>query len=153
MKYLRVETKNYGPIPALVDDEDYDRLYNLNWYLANTGYAVRTREDGQGGCILLHHDILDKGSNGEVVDHIDQDKLNNQKCNLRHVSRSINAQNKVRPVKGYRGVSKRKTGYYVRLKKDGVTIYMKMHKDEIEAAKDYDVQAKLIFGENAATNF
>lgn len=51
---------------------------------------------------------------GKMLDHIDQDKLNNFKSNLRYVDRSQNALNSSRPARsntGIHGVTKR-PGYY-----------------------------------------
>lgn len=64
---------------ALVDDEDYERLSKWKWSYANVGYAVRNE---RGRIIYMHRFILN-ATTGKEVDHWDEDKLNNQKTNLR----------------------------------------------------------------------
>lgn len=68
---------------VLVDDEDYDKLVCLTWNITENGYVRHSDK------FLLHHLLLPK-VRGVVVDHIDRNKLNNQKDNLRYVDYSTN---------------------------------------------------------------
>lgn len=95
---------------AIVDAEDVG-LAAQSWYLRPAGYAGRSV--GVGGnkqqTILMHRLIcgLTVGDR-RLVDHIDRNKLNNRRANLRVVTRSGNAQNyPKRPATSsrHRGVS------------------------------------------------
>lgn len=90
---------------TIVDDEDAAWLGRHKWsaQAARGGrfYAIR----GYG--ILMHRLIL-QPPEGFHCDHIDNDGLNNQRSNLRLVTRCENAQNarrKSRNSTGYKGVS------------------------------------------------
>jgi len=80
----------------MVDDEDYSRLSKFSWWYddhPSNGYAVReiqlSSNPRRRKKIRMHQDILNIPS-GMVADHIDFNKLNNQKSNLRAVSKQIN---------------------------------------------------------------
>lgn len=76
---------------VLIDEEDYEKVIALNWFITSHGYAKMTRRKDKH---YLHHFIIGKGENGLVVDHINQNKLDNRKENLRHVTRKVNNENK-----------------------------------------------------------
>ena len=85
---------------ALVDDGDYDRLNAFCWCAHNNPkqqlwYAKRgTRNNGRfcQTTEWMHHYILPKII-GYITDHINGNGLDNQKSNLRLVTRRGNAQN------------------------------------------------------------
>lgn len=91
---------------ALVDAEDAPRVRGAKWYLHACGYAACG--SGLYSSTLLHRVILDAPP-GLEVDHINHDKLDCRKANLRLVNRSQNNQNKRGPSRnnrlGIRGVS------------------------------------------------
>lgn len=93
-----------------VSDEDYDFLSLLNWFLSGGrgGYAA-TWIDGKqykmASIILWRQEI--KTPVGTEVDHIDRNKLNNQRENLRVVTHNENQRNKglqSNNTTGYKGV-------------------------------------------------
>ena len=73
-----------------VDDEDYPVLSRLNWYVSDCGYAVT---DSPVKHLKMHKLIIGPIGKKAVIDHIDRDKLNNQKSNLRVVSQKENCRN------------------------------------------------------------
>ena len=127
---------------ALVDDEDYDRVMEYNWNICNN-YA----ENNNMG--YLHRFIMNPPYD-MVVDHIDHDKLNCRKYNLRVCSQQDNLKNSIAKNK-YKGVSWCKVK-----KKWRVSILYKhigYYKTEEEAAKIYDEKANELYGEFAWLNF
>lgn len=80
---------------ALVDDDDFDRLVGYNWFLGNNGYAVRNArsENGKKTQIYMHRVILGTPEE-KKTDHINENKLDNRKVNLRACTVSENHWNK-----------------------------------------------------------
>lgn len=83
---------------ALVDDEDFERLNQVKWYVMKglrTIYAYRKSPmiKGKQSTIYMHHEIAGKPQKGFVNDHIDGDGRNNQRNNLRHITWRQNCQN------------------------------------------------------------
>lgn len=94
---------------------------------------------------------------GMDTDHIDGNKLNNQKTNLRIATRTENARNQ-RPVRGgssqYKGVGWHKAANKWRadIRINGELKYLGLFTDEIQAAKSYNEAATKYFGEFAQIN-
>jgi hypothetical protein len=80
---------------ALVDDADFDRLSAYQWFLSGTGYAVGFLP-GDGGKFRLEymHRLIMQAAEGQLVDHINGDSLDNRQTNLRFVTPRQNLQNK-----------------------------------------------------------
>lgn len=75
---------------TLVDDIDYEVLKKVKWHYCN-GYASRKVNKKRE---YMHHFITGVSpSYLKVVDHVNQNKLDNRRKNLRLVSRSVNATN------------------------------------------------------------
>lgn len=87
-----------------VDFEDYHNIGLVR--ISNTGYAYKAVK----GNIAVHHVVMEHESNSSVVvDHINSNKLDNRKENLRIVSSKDNANNRnsARNNTGIVGISKR----------------------------------------------
>lgn len=79
---------------ALVDEEDFEYLNKWTWYLDKDGYAITgDRSSGKLKTVRMHR-LAMKAIAGQQVDHIDLNKLNNQKSNLRFCTQSQNNANK-----------------------------------------------------------
>ena len=77
---------------ALVDNEDFEFLNKSNWSV-NYGYAVRLPYKGREA--RMHRLILGLIKNdGKVTDHINRNRLDNRKCNLRILTRVESPQNR-----------------------------------------------------------
>lgn len=133
---------------ALIDEQDYEWLSQYNWYYSSTGYACRDqRIDGKKYCILMHRFITD-AQLGFDVDHINRNKLDNRRSNLRIVSRQENMRNLVKQKKkcssSYIGVSLAKQlGKW----ESSITVNNKRKilgyfSSEIEAAIAYNIEAE-----------
>lgn len=93
--YKKVLLNNTGHY-VLVDRDDYDRICKMgSWYESSTGYAVkRVKINGKNVTIRMHRFLMDPPE-GLQVDHINGDRLDNRKSNLRCVGAEINQWNRV----------------------------------------------------------
>lgn len=73
----------------LCDIEDWNRLKGYTWTTNTNGYASTMRKKEH---YIFHILVLGK-KDGYVIDHIDRNKLNNQKSNLRFVTYQANSIN------------------------------------------------------------
>ncbi len=141
---------------AIVDDEDFDYINQWKWCLSTRGYAERSfKLNGKSRIIKMHRLIMNFP---KEIDHIDNNRLNNQKNNLRIVSRSQNRTNsglRSDNVSGKKGVSLSKpSGKYVaQVQFNKGRAYLGSFENIHHAALAYDLWAKDIYGEFAKTNF
>ena len=95
---------------AVIDMADAEWASQWRWHLHPKGYATRSQKiDGIPRTFRLHRELLGlMRGDGLDVDHIDRDKLNCRRSNLRIVPKGKNSQNQP-SVRGstsrYRGVS------------------------------------------------
>lgn len=98
---------------ALVDDEDFDWLNKFRWYLSDSGYAKRDQHikleiNKYSKKTIWMHRIINNTKGGLFTDHINQNKLDNRKENLRTVTKSQNGFNRGKQsnnTSGVKGVS------------------------------------------------
>ena len=143
-----------------VSDEDYDDLMKYKWQydlLSNgkDGYARRWNPDGSN--IRMHRHILGLTDPSIYVDHIDRDKLNNQRENLRIATFAQNSQNvpksKENPSSKYKGVTKRINRWIARCGNgEGGYIYIGTFATEQEAAEAYNKKVLEVYGEGCFLN-
>ena len=75
-----------------LDDEDFLEFSQYSWHLTN-GYPSRHKNDGSGQKMYLHR-MIAKTPDHLHTDHINGDKLDNRKKNLRNVTASQNHMNR-----------------------------------------------------------
>lgn len=155
---------------ALVDDEDYEYLNQWSWnahkaphtYYVHRHLRNNEKINGKDKIICMHRVIMNTPL-GFVCDHIDHDGLNNQKSNLRNCLHKDNVRNK-KPTgesSKYLGVvvwkscikNKLYNHITAQICVDRKHMYLGSFKTEEDAARAYDVAAKLFFGEFANLNF
>ncbi len=147
---------------ALVDDEDYDHLMQWKWHYCG-GYAMRKergRRSDPHPTILMHRAILTTPS-GMLTDHINLNKLDNRRCNLRICTAAQNNYNRTpyhtrTATSRFKGVRfdrrLNKWQAFIVLQK-GKQTHLGYFIDEINAAEAYDSAARSHFGEFARPNF
>ena len=94
---------------AIVDDEDYEWLNQWKWYCNAQGYAVREQSVGKNKSKMIRmHRLINKTQEGYDTDHIDRNRLNNKRNNLRTVNHKENMFNlsmAKNNMSGHRGVN------------------------------------------------
>lgn len=150
----KIELVNGGE--ALVDDDDYEVLSRYTWGITKDGYAIRFDDFyfGKKRPIYMHH-LIHISKNDMEIDHIDTNKLNNQKSNLRTVTKSQNAQNRTKKenlTSKYIGVHLADGKWVAQIKKNGRVYYLGTYKYECVAALAYNRAAKKMYGGLARIN-
>ena len=130
-------------IEFIVDEEDAERVADYSWYINNYGY-VRGWVNGKD--VTLHRFILgllDSEGKALVVDHINHDKLNNTKGNLRVCTNQQNLRNT--NAKGY--IKGRNGKHQVKIMVDGRSISLGEYESEEHARAVRIMAEKEYFGE------
>ena len=140
---------------ALVDDEDYDWLSQWCWRLNSHGYAIRSfKLDGKTRYLNMHRIVMD-AQRGQYVDHIDHNRLNNRRANLRFVTAQENQRHRrtfCNNSTGFKGVSFLHNQWHARLGLDRQMIHLGFFDDLQVAAQVYDAAARRVFGEFTLPN-
>lgn len=105
MKKIALSGSHGKGLYALVSDVDYERLKKHSWCLDVGGGYPMTRSGGKA--YRMHRMILTPPK-GLYVDHINRDKMDNRRDNLRIVTNSQNMHNIGIPksnTSGYKGVT------------------------------------------------
>lgn len=141
---------------AVVDDCDYTHLSEHSWYVNYQGYACREvylcTKSKKRKTIYMHREILDASSPKVIIDHINRDKLDNRRANLRQCCRTKNTYNKAgrKGTSEYKGVcfDKSRGKWLARIG----TRHLGRFNIETEAAMAYDNAAIERYGEYAYLN-
>ncbi len=138
---------------ALVDDQDYAWLNQWKWRSEN-GYAFT--------CLCRNHKIpmqrvIIQAPNSKIIDHVNGNRSDNRRVNLRICSLADNNRNKgmsKNNSSGYKGVYWQ-TGakkWRAQIMKDRKLIYLGLFDSKHEAAISYNINANKLFGQFARIN-
>lgn len=154
MKTIKVYTGE----SVLVDDEDYELVSQLKWNLAH-GYVSHCITVGSKQYQeRLHRLIMGlKPYESGTVDHINGDKLDNRKSNLRVCTQAQNNMNtpiRVRNRSGFKGVSWKKScqKWCAQISKSRCVIHIGLFDSKEAAATAYNKKALELHGEFARLN-
>lgn len=143
---------------ARIDDSDYDVVSQFKWLFVGSGYAGRfVTRNGHKKLLYLHRFLLD-AQGDQRVDHINGDRLDNRRENLRLVNLYQNQQNRKCPAhstSGKKGVCWHRTQgkWHVRISVNGIRIHLGYHNDLETAALLYDAAARRFFNGYARPNY
>jgi len=152
-----------------VDDCDADLTKTLWGFSASNGYAYgrwpRLSDNRPRGAarVILERKLGRPLTKGEQPDHINHDKLDNRRENLRLATQAQNARNNRKrerhkgqpPTSQYKGVNlHRKSGrWHAQIYHNHKIYGLGYYTIEEEAARAYDAAARLYFDEFAYLNF
>jgi len=147
---------------AIIDDQDYRRISAYKWYIGSDGYARRTSyAKGKSKNIFMHRQILfphKREFDGIETDHINGNRLDNRRSNLRAATREQNQWNRKKPETGgsskYKGVSlhSRDNSWYAYITTNGKHKHLGSFDNEEQAARAYNIAAEELHGEFARLN-
>jgi len=134
MKKIKLTQNRY----ALVDDEDFDELNKHKWCYSMQGYAVRDIGGRKNKTRILMHRLINNTSANLYTDHINRNKLDNRRINLRAVTQSVNGHNcklSKNNKSGYNGVEWYKNRWVANIKVNYKKIYLGRYEKLEEAVK------------------
>lgn len=143
---------------AIVSASDCDYLRQWRWCALfrkcdHRWYAVRT--DHNKAMIYMHRFIMDPPQS-MLVDHADNNGLNNTRANLRICTHAQNLRNRKKrydSVSHFKGITPSSSKWCAYIYVDKRNIYLGTFPTELDAALAYDAAARKHFGEFARTNF
>lgn len=152
LKLIDVSTPKHPNTFTMVDDEDFNILSQTRWIARQTRkslYVVSHRG------VFMHKVILNTALQG---DHIDGNRLNNQRSNLREATNAQNNRNKPKictNTSGFIGVSWNKADkiWFAEVVKDYKRVWFAYGHDIVDLAKRRDEMARKFHGEFARFNF
>ncbi len=143
----------------LIDTEDLGKVSKYPWHITHFGYVAHTNPRGSKPRQLWLHRFIMHPKKGEIVDHINRNKLDNRKENLRIATKGQNAINSKLPsnnTSGFKGVSRNNQGkryWAAYIKIDQKHKFLGNYITKESAAMAYAIAAKRFFGEFASLNF
>lgn len=133
---------------TIVDGSDYEYLNQWKWH-SMKGYAARKDYSlGKSNPVYIYmHRLLANTPEGMITDHINGDKLDNRRSNLRQCTKSQNAMNtgiRKDNKSGYKGVHKNhpkanSKPWKSEIKVNGKRIFLGYFDDAATAARTYQL--------------
>lgn len=161
--YLKYDDKNF--IETIIDFDDFSFVKEYLWSLdKSNGYTISSELKSNNTYRykkLYLHNLIFKYYNeipyGFEIDHINRNRLDNRKTNLRLATRSQSSQNTTKrdgTTSKFKGVyfDKSRNKWKMQLSKDGKLLYNKRFDTELEAAIFYNQKAIEEFGKFANIN-
>lgn len=143
---------------ASVSDHRFDYLNQFEWFASFDGHNWYAERMDREKKIKMHREIMGVTDPKILVDHRDNDGLNNQDHNLRVCTNTQNQWNRGKAwnnKSGFKGVSfdKKRYRYRAQIRAGGDPIFLGHFEDPKDAALAYDEAAIELHGEFAYLNF
>lgn len=146
-------TKGQQTIISAVDAD----LAQLKWRAGGGGYAVKWSAGPNYTMVFLHRVILERMTGRSLVkteftDHVNGDKLDNRRENLRIASNSENQRNRGKPsnnTSSYKGVSWHRSAgkWQAQIMVNGKSMYLGLFTTPEAAHEAYTATAEKLHGE------
>ena len=140
------------------DKDDLLKIIDFGWVMSTYGYAVAHKKImGKNKTYSMHRVVLDSIGKLEI-DHINMNRLDNRKANLRFVTDSQqrwNTKSHLDSRSKFKGVNFLKSSgkWQARIAVNNKRYFLGNFRSEVEAAKAYDLFSKRYHGEFARLNF
>lgn len=136
---------------VLVDDNDAQLVSGVTWRITDRGYV----RGSTGGRREFLHRLIVAAMPGQLVDHINGDKLDNRRCNLRIATHAENMRNRRVSRSGVKGAKwkPRDRKWEASIKVNRRDIFLGHYQSKTEAMRAYDAAARFYHGPFARTNF
>ena len=136
---------------ATIDAADWDRVKGFKWSVNFQGYVHSHISGTKNGRLNLHRLIMGcEIGDGLTVDHVNGDRLDNRRSNLRICTKTENGRNSKKRSGTkfpYKGVATTHDGKY------RMNFCMGGFETPEEAARTWDKVAQFMYGEFARLNF
>lgn len=151
--------KNEKSCEFIFDLEDLEKIKNKKWCLNNEEGYISTVINRK--TIFFHNFIFNDNKTGHAMkrDHINRNKLDNRKCNLRLVSNSLNNMNKGIQKNnniGFKGVCvkscKPTIKYVAQISFNKKKMYLGYYDTPEEASVVYEKKCRELYGEYYTDN-
>jgi hypothetical protein len=136
----------------IVDEEDAEKIIKKGYWYSSHGYAYSNKYG------FLHR-LLTRAKKGECVDHINMNKTDNRKRNIRICTRTDNNRNRSKivrlgkvPQSKFKGVKPVGNRWAARIRADNTEHHIGIFETEESAARAYNKEATRLFGEFARCN-
>jgi len=142
-----VDNNNNEKCRTIIDLDDVDKIIEYRWVF--NGDYIMTNKTNDGNPILMHRFILPVEN---FVDHINHNKLDNRKCNLREATNQQNIMNsriKSTNKSGFKGVSRdnKRNKWSATIGFNYKTIHLGRFNNKEDAIKARQEAELLYFGE------
>jgi hypothetical protein len=118
----------------VVDPEDQWLLEAYTWHISMNGYVRTTLPRWHNHLIVvLHHCLMGQPIDGSIIDHIDRNKLNNRRSNLRLAAYSQNNRNTIYSAGTTHISVTRNNTFQVRICRNSVIHHIGTYKTEQQA--------------------
>ena len=138
----------------LLDDTDYGQLAAQRWLCTSRGYAARVAHvAGKRTTVYLHRLLLNAPPQLQV-DHINGNKLDNRRRNLRLATPQQNRRNgkATQSSSEFKGVTRRGERWQARICINHKIRHLGYYDTALEASLVYDLAARRFFGSFARLN-
>lgn len=141
---------------TIIDEDMLPFLRQWHWTFDGR-YACRTVRENDKRTKIYLHKLINQTPTGKDTDHINGDKLDNRRENLRSATRGQNCVNQGKyknKTSRYKGVCwhKQRRKWKAEIKRGGVKKHLGLFVSEKDAARAYDKAVQEYFGNYAILN-